>query len=116
MLVGKNKGQVLQKLVYNPLLFPLIHYIEKYFSEDLNFFKKKNKIKINLMINEGLGLQDYILEFKSKSGKILEKVEKNEILQKVIEPKVEKNLDLTNDKKSNFKRKKFKKRKNLKKN
>ncbi len=93
----------------------IFNYIEKYFSEDLNYFKKKNKIKINLMINEGLGLQDYNLEFKSKSGKILEKVDKIEILQKVIEPKVEKNLDLTNDKKSNFKRKKFKKRKNLKK-
>ena len=90
-------------------------YIEKYFSEDLNYFKKKNKVKINLMINKELGLQDYNLEFKSKSGKILEKVEKIEILQKVIEPKNEKNLDLTVDKKSNFKRKKFKKRKNFKK-
>ena len=93
----------------------IFSYIEKYFSEDLNFFKKKNKIKINLMINEGLGLQDYILEFKSKSGKILEKVEKIEFLQRVIEQKAEKNLELTNDKKSNFKRKKFKKRKNFKK-
>ncbi len=93
----------------------ILSYIEKYFSEDLNYFKKKNKIKINLMINKALGLQDYNLEFKSKSGKILEKVEKIEILQKVIEPKVEKNLESTNDKKSNFKRKKFKKRKNFKK-
>ena len=67
------------------------------------------------MINKVLDLQDYNLEFKSKSGKILEKVEKIEILQKVIEPKNEKNLDLTNDKKSNFKRKKFKKRKSFKK-
>ena len=93
----------------------ILNYIEKFFSEDLNYFKKKNKIKINLMINEGLDLQDYILEFKSKSGKTLEKVEKIEILQKAIEPKVEKKIELTNDKKSNFKRKKFKKRKNFKK-
>ncbi len=93
----------------------IFNYIEEYFSEDLNYFKKKNKIKINLMINEGLGLQDYSLEFKSKSGKILEKVQKIEILQKVIEAKIEKNQDLTNDKKSNFKKKKFKKRKNFKK-
>ena len=93
----------------------IFNYIEECFSEDLNYFKKKNKIKINLMINEGLGLQDYSLEFKSKSGKILEKVQKIEILQKVIEAKIEKNQDLTNDKKSNFKKKKFKKRKNFKK-
>ena len=85
----------------------IFNYIEEYFSEDLNYFKKKNKIKINLMINEGLGLQDYSLEFKSKSGKILEKVQKIEILQKVIEAKIEKNQDFTNDKKSNFKKKKI---------
>ncbi len=93
----------------------ILSYIKEYFTEDLNFFKKKNKIKINLMINEGLGFQDYILEFKSKSGKILEKVEKIELIQKIVEPKAEKNLESTNDKKSNFKRKKFKKRKNFKK-
>ena len=73
----------------------ILNFIETYFSEDLDYFKKKNKIKINLMTNEGLGLQDYNLEFKSKSGKILEKVEKIEFLQRVIEPKAEKNLELS---------------------
>ena len=67
------------------------------------------------MNSEGLGLQDYIIEFKSKTGKILEKVEKIENLQKIIEPKIAKNQELTKIKKSNFKRKKFKKRKNFKK-
>ncbi len=93
----------------------ILSYIEKYFSEDLNYFKKKNKIKINLMTNEGLSLQDYNIQFKSKSGKILEKVEKTENLQKINEEKVENNLELTKNKKTNFKRKKFKKRKNLQK-
>ena len=89
----------------------ILNYIKNYFSEDLNYFKKKNKIKINLMFSEGLGLQDYTIEFKSKSDKILEKVEKIENLQKIYEEKIEKNLKLTKDKKSNFKRKKFKKKK-----
>ncbi len=93
----------------------ILSYIEKYFSEDLNYFKKKNKIKINLTISEGLGLQDYNLEFKSKSGKILEKVEKIENLQKIIETKVEKNQELKKNIKTNFKRKKFKKQRNFKK-
>ena len=93
----------------------ILSYIKEYFSEDLDYFKKKNKIKINLLKSEGLGLQDYIIEFKSKSGKILEKVEKIENLQKIIEPKIEKNQELTKNIKSNFKRKKFKKRKNFKK-
>ena len=93
----------------------ILNFIENYFSEDLGYFKKKNKIKINLNIGENLGLQEYSIEFKSKSGKILEKIEKIENLQKISEEKVEKNLELKNSKKSNFKRKKFKKRKNFKK-
>ena len=93
-----------------------MNYIEKYFSDDLNYFKKKNKIKINLGAGEEMGLQDYNLEFKSKSGKILEKIEKIENLQKIIDEKVDKNIELVKEKKPNFKRKKFKKRKNFKKN
>ena len=93
----------------------ILNFIEKYFSDDLNYFKKKNKIKINLDAGEKMGLQDYNLEFKSKSGKTLEKIEKIENLQKIIDEKVDKNIELVKEKKPNFKRKKFKKRKNFKK-
>ncbi len=91
----------------------ILNYIEKYFSDDLNYFKKKNKIKINLMASEGFGLQDYNIEFKSKSDKILEKVEKIENLNKIFEAKDDKNLELDLNKKAKFKRKKFKKKKIL---
>ena len=37
----------------------ILNFIENYFSEDLGYFKKKNKIKINLNIGENLGLQEY---------------------------------------------------------
>ncbi len=93
----------------------ILNYIEKYFSDDLNYFKKKNKIKINLMIGEGLGLQDYNIVFKSKSDKVLEKVEKIENLNKIFEANYDKNQELDSNKKSKFKRKKFKKKKNLRK-
>ncbi len=93
----------------------ILNFIENYFSEDLNYFKKKNKIKINFKISENLSLQDYSIEFKSRSDKILEKVEKIENLQKIAEEKNDKKLDQSNEKKSSFKRKKFKKRKNFKK-
>jgi len=93
----------------------ILSFIEKYFSEDLDYFKKKNKVKINLSPGQGLGLQDYNIEFKSKSGKSLEKVDKVENLQKISEEKLDKNIDLIKEKKSGFKRKKFKKRKNFKK-
>ena len=65
----------------------ILNFIENYFSEDLNYFKKKNKIKINLNIDENLSLQDYTIEFKSKSGKILDKIEKIENLQKILKIK-----------------------------
>ena len=88
---------------------------ERYFSEDLDYFKKKNKVKINLSPDQSLGLQDYNIEFKSKSGKSLEKVDKVENLQKISEEKLNKNIVLTKEKKSSYKRKKFQKRKNFKK-
>ncbi len=93
----------------------ILNFIEKYFAEDLDYFKKKNKVKININASQGLGLQDYNIELKSKSGKSLEKVDKIENLQKISEEKLDKNIDSIKEKKSDFKRKKFKKRKNFKK-
>ena len=93
----------------------ILKFIEIFFSEDLNYFKKKNKVKININIGENLGLQDYNIEFKSKSNKILEKIEKVENLQNIVVDNIEKNKEPKIEKKSNFKRKKFKKKKNFKK-
>ncbi len=93
----------------------ILDFIETYFSEDLNYFKRKNKIKINLGVGEDLGLQDYLIEFKSKTGKSLEKVEKIENLQKILEDNTDSKKEIPNQKKINFKRKKFKKKKNFKK-
>ena len=84
-------------------------FIEDQFKEDLNYFKKKNKIKINFEIDQNLSLQEYTIEFKSKTGKVIEKVEKFEILQKHVEEKIEKISKSIKSKKSNFKRKKIKK-------
>ena len=103
------------KLVEVSLNNKIIEYIQNYFSEDLNYFKKKNKIKINLEVNESLSLQEYIIQFKSKSDKVIEKVEKLETLKKIIEEKEIKNHKLTKVKKNNFKGKKFKKKKIYKK-
>ncbi len=93
----------------------ILNYIETYFSDDLDYFKKKNKVKINLTNGQDLGLQDYSIELKSKLGKVLEKIEKFENLQKITDEKIEKNLDPKKGKKTNFKRKKFKKKRNNKK-
>ncbi len=93
----------------------ILNFIENYFSEDLNYFKKKNKVKIDFSIIDKLGLQEYTIDFKSKSDKTIEKIEKFENLQKISDKKVDQNLKLTKEKKIKFKRKKFKKKKDFKK-
>ena len=55
------------------------------------------------------------MEFKSKSGKVLEKIEKMESLHKIAEDQKEHNLKDIKKKKSSFKRTKFNKKKNFKK-
>ena len=85
-------------------------FIENQFLEDLKYFKKKNKIKINIANSEELNLTEYLIEFKSKSGKILDKIEKIENLQKII-TKENSNSNIQKP----FKKRKFKKRKFVKK-
>ena len=54
------------------------------------------------------------MEFKSKSGKVLETIQKIESLNKIIEDKKEHNLKETK-KNIKFKKKKYKKKQNFKK-
>ena len=86
-------------------------FIENQFLEDLKYFEKKNKIKINITHSEELNLTEYLIEFKSKSGKILDKIEKIESLQKVDIQKENSNSNIQKP----FKKRKFKKRKFVKK-
>ena len=86
-------------------------FIENQFIEDLKYFEKKNKIKINITHSEELNLTEYLIEFKSKSGKILDKIEKIESLQKVVITKENSNSNIQKP----FKKRKFKKRKFVKK-
>ena len=86
-------------------------FIENQFIEDLKYFEKKNKIKINIVHSEELNLTEYLIEFKSKSGKILDKIEKIESLQKVVITKENLNSNIQKP----FKKRKFKKRKFVKK-
>ena len=85
-------------------------FIENYFKEDVIYFEKKNKIKININTIKDLNLSEYKIDFKSKSKKVLEKIEKYENLQKIIIDKKDKKTNFKKIQKSIFK-KKFKKKK-----
>ena len=86
-------------------------FIEENFSENLNYFKKKNKLELNIEIDNNLDISEYIIQFKSKSGKVLEKIESISEFNKI-----EVNLKGKEDNKViQFKKKKYFKKKYFKK-
>ena len=90
----------------------LAKFLKENYNDDLNFFKNKNKVEINIFENETLGLDDYFIEFLSKTNKVIEKIEKVSNLKKleILKPEV-KNFNI---KKKQFKKKKFYKKKRKK--
>jgi len=86
-------------------------FIENYFKEDVIYFEKKNKIKININTIKDLNISEYKIDFKSKSKKVLEKIEKYEILQKIIIDKKDKKINLRKTQKNIINKRKFKKKK-----
>ena len=89
------------------------NFIKESYYDDFNYFKRKNKIEINLFENNALGLDDYEIEFLSKTNKVIEKVEKISNLKKleIFKPEA-KNYNFN---KKKFKRKKFYRKKIVKK-
>ncbi len=102
------------KIVKINLNEKLAKFIKENYIEELNFFKNKNKIEINIFESEILGLDDYLIEFSSKTNKVIEKIEKISSLKKleIFKPEV-KNFNI---KKKQYKKRKFYKKKIRKKN
>ena len=53
----------------------IIDFLSKNSEEDITFFQKKYKIKITFHENLNLGVNDYKIEFRSKTNKIIETIE-----------------------------------------
>jgi len=83
------------------------NFIDENFKENVNYFEKKNKVKININLNDNLNLSEYLIEYKSKTKKVLEKVENMESLKKVITENKKINK---NPRKKIFRKKKYKKK------
>jgi len=91
------------------------NFIKENFYEDIKYFEKKNKIKIEIINDNSLIVPDHIIEFQNKSKKTIEKIESLTTLKKI--DMQEKNLDNLKNKNRNkkFKKKKFYKKKYYKK-
>ena len=77
-------------------------FLKENFIENLNFFEKKNKIKIDIISDNSLIIPEYIVDIKNKSKKTIEFIEYFE------KPKI---LDIQNkEKKINFKNIKIRKK------
>ncbi len=90
------------------------NFINENFIEDVKYFEKKNKAKVNISSIKDLNPSEYYIELKSKSKKVLEKIENYEKLEKkIIMDKEVKNKNII--KKKTYKKNKFKKKKFFKK-
>ena len=91
-------------------------FIENYFLKNIEYFEKKNKLKINIESNEHLSPAEYKIHFLSKTKKTIEKLEKIIELKK-IDPSSTENNKIINIKprKHKFKKKKYFKKKFYKK-
>ncbi len=91
-------------------------FIENYFLKNIEYFEKKNKLKINIESDEHLSPAEYKIHFLSKTKKTIEKLEKIIELKK-IDPSSTENKKIINIKpgKHKFKKKKYFKKKFYKK-
>ena len=104
------------KVIDIKLCEQVCNFIENNLKESLIFVEKKYKVKINLEPDNQLIIPDYVIEFKNKSKKIINKLEnfsKLEFLSKSDKESLstKKNVNTQNK----FKRKKFYKKKYFKK-
>ena len=75
----------------------IINFLSKNSEDDINFFQKKNKIKVIFQEDLNFGVNDYKLEFKSKTNKVIETVQSEKIIN-------ETNVIKFKDKKKDFKK------------
>tara|TARA_B100000579_G_scaffold432562_1_gene449616 strand:- start:994 stop:2751 length:1758 start_codon:yes stop_codon:yes gene_type:complete len=102
----QNKSKVI-KIFLNE---KITNFIEENYLNDINYFKKKNKVSINLENDKSLSFSDYKIEFLSKTNKIIESVEEISVLKKVEINKNDKIKIKKLPKRKNYKKKYFKKK------
>ncbi len=88
-------------------------FLKENFIEDLTYFEKKNKMKIDIISDNSLIIPEYIIDVKNKSKKTIELIEHFEKLKNLEEQKVNNVIELKDKKK--FKKKTFRKKKFYKK-
>jgi len=89
-------------------------FLKENFVEDLTYFEKKNKMKIDIISDSSLIIPEYKIDIKNKSKKTLEFIEHLEKLKNLEQQKKEGNVIEIKSRKK-FKKKPFRKKKFYKK-
>ena len=89
-------------------------FIKENFFDDLTYFEKKNKLKIDIITDNTLIIPEYIINLKNKSKKTIKLVEHYEKLKNLQQQKIEDKI-LDNKEKKKFNKKKSYKKKFYKK-
>ena len=97
-----NKAKIVELRVCEKIS----NFLKENFMEDLTFFEKKNKMKIDIITDSSLIIPEYIIDIKNKSKKTIEVIKHIENLKNLHEQKKDnKVIDLKERKK--FKRKTY---------
>ena len=83
------------------------NFIKENFVDDLKYFEKKNKIKVEIISDNSLIIPDHKIELQNKSKKVLEKIENISKLKNLNDQTLH---DNTNSKKIKYKKNNFKKK------
>ena len=83
------------------------NFINTNFADDLKYFEDKNKIKVEIISDDSLIIPDYSIELLNKTKKIIETIESISKLKNLSDQETE----VKKKNNSNFKKKKFNKKK-----
>tara|TARA_Y100000590_G_scaffold1630_1_gene2021 strand:+ start:2493 stop:4271 length:1779 start_codon:yes stop_codon:yes gene_type:complete len=103
----ENKSKNID-IIVNP---KIAKFIGDNFFENLKYYEKKNKVKINISTDQQLSPAEYIVKFQSKTKKIVEKLENLFELKKInFKPEERKDYSKIKNIKINKKKKFYKKK------
>ena len=98
-----NKGKFVELKVCDKIS----EFLKENFIEDLTFFEKKNKIKIDIITDNSLIIPEYIIDIKNKSKKTIELIEHFEKLKNLETLIKEKKIPNIKIKKKTYRKKNF---------
>ena len=85
-------------------------FLKENFVDDLTYFEKKNKMKLDIITDNSLIIPEYIIDLKNRSKKTIDLIEHYEKLKSLKQPKANEKIVHSKEKKKYTKKKNYKKK------